>query len=249
MHGTYQKVLCKDPRSPSLGRNTYTNFGSTDRIHPFLEHNRACDRTRWGSSVVPAGFHSRPSRKISDNIMNYYSRVVRMTGFGIPGLSSLYTRNCATLTHLEGMVNVGEKMISRRIAVATGSIELPPRICDVIFDSSLTLNSKGDVRGIARIAGIQAAKNTSVLIPLCHQVPLNQVHIDIIRTGPNLLEIVATADASARTGVEMEALTAVSVSALTIYDMTKSALKGTCDKIIIKEIKLRSKKGGSNSFS
>ncbi len=158
-------------------------------------------------------------------------------------------RGFVTFTHAEGMVNVAEKPITRRIAVAVGNIELPKRICDAIFDASKIINSKGDVCGVARIAGIQAAKQTSNIIPLCHQIPLNQVQIDINRVGPNLLEIVATADASAHTGVEMEALTAVSVSALTIYDMTKSALKGTLDKIIIKEIQLRSKIGGSNSSS
>jgi len=154
-----------------------------------------------------------------------------------------------SLSHSDGMVNVGQKEITRRVAVAFGSVELPERICDAVFDPSRAINSKGDIKNIACIAGITAAKMTGNLIPLCHQVPLNQVAVDINRAGPNLLEIVASADATARTGVEMEALTAVSVTALTIYDMTKSALKGTMDKIIIKEIQLRSKTGGSNSSS
>ena len=158
-------------------------------------------------------------------------------------------RTVMTLTHSEGMVNVSDKEITRRIAVAVGSIQLPERICEAVFDTSKAINSKGDIRTIARVAGISAAKRTSELIPLCHQIPLNQVKVDITRTGPNMLEITASADATARTGVEMEALTAVSVAGLTIYDMTKSALKGTCDKIIIKEIQLRSKQGGSNSTS
>jgi len=144
-------------------------------------------------------------------------------------------------THAEGMVNVSRKAVIRRTAVASSRIELPKRICDAVFDSSLQLNSKGNIQGVSKISGVMGAKKTSDLIPLCHQLALNQVSVDIHRVDEGVIEIVASADAIARTGVEMEALTAVSIASLTLYDMTKSALKNTTDKIIIKEIQLRSK--------
>lgn len=154
-----------------------------------------------------------------------------------------------SFSHENGMVNISQKSITRRVAVAVGTMEFPERICEAVFNSSNPLNSKGDIKALSIVAGVMAAKKTSELIPLCHQVPLNQVEVNINRISTNTLEILATADATAKTGVEMEALTAVSVTALTLYDMTKSALKGTSDKIIIKEVHLRSKTGGGNSFS
>jgi|LauGreDrversion4_2_1035121.scaffolds.fasta_scaffold35786_4 cyclic pyranopterin monophosphate synthase len=147
------------------------------------------------------------------------------------------------------MVNIGQKSVTRRIAVAEGTMEFPEEICDAVFNLSNPLNKKGDIKAVSSLAGVVAAKKTSDLIPLCHQVPLNQVSVDINRTSKTSLEILASADATARTGVEMEALTAVSVTALTLYDMTKSALKGTTHKIIIRDIHLRSKSVGDNSFS
>ena len=148
-------------------------------------------------------------------------------------------------SHSEGMVNIANKPATHRVAVAVGRLELPRRICDAVFDDKISINNKGDIRTVAKLAGVSAAKQTSHLIPLCHQIPLNQVHVDIERIAPDTVQILVSADATARTGVEMEALTAVSIAALTIYDMTKSALKGTNDKIIIKDIHLRSKFGGT----
>jgi cyclic pyranopterin phosphate synthase len=144
------------------------------------------------------------------------------------------------------MVNIGRKEITNRMAIATSRIEMPKRICDAVFDSSIQLNSKGNILGTSIIAGTVGAKKTAELIPLCHQVPLNQVSVDIHRLGECTIEIRASAEATARTGVEMEALTAVSVASLTLYDMTKSALKNTSDKIIIKEIQLLDKRISSS---
>jgi cyclic pyranopterin phosphate synthase len=119
------------------------------------------------------------------------------------------------------MVDVGDKPVQRRTAVATGFIECAPATMQALKDRALP---KGDVLTVARIAGIQAAKITDRLIPLCHSLPLDKVDIDfeIRDTG---VAIRATSTTSAKTGVEMEALTAVSVAALTIYDMCKAVDK------------------------
>ena len=109
------------------------------------------------------------------------------------------------------------------------------------------MNYKGDIIGVSKTAGIIAAKKTYDLIPMCHQVPLSRVSLEISREGEDQIRIRGEVSAFYSTGVEMEALTAVSVAALTFYDMTKSALKGRDDKIIIREIKLDSKEGGSAS--
>jgi len=154
----------------------------------------------------------------------------------------LSDRARAIFTHSDGMVNVGMKEVTNRTAVASCRVEMPKSVCDAVFDKSIQINSKGDIVGISRTAGVMGAKKTSELIPLCHQVPLNQVTVDIHRVDGTAIEIVASAEATARTGVEMEALTAVSIASLTLYDMTKSAIKNTSDKIIIKEIQLREKR-------
>ena len=129
-------------------------------------------------------------------------------------------------THLDAegaarMVDVGEKEIVHRTAVATGRVKMAPETVNLLREKSLP---KGDVLNTARIAGVMAAKRTSDLIPLCHG--LNLTHIDLDFTVKDSeVDIRATARISARTGVEMEALTAVSVAALTIYDMCKAVDK------------------------
>ena len=130
------------------------------------------------------------------------------------------------LTHLNrkgeaAMVDVSAKPPVRREAVAEGSIMLAPATLELIRKNQI---AKGDVLSIARIAGIQAAKQTQHLIPLCHQIPLSKVQIDF-ELRPKAVHITATAITVAPTGVEMEALTAVSIAALTIYDMCKAADK------------------------
>jgi cyclic pyranopterin phosphate synthase len=120
------------------------------------------------------------------------------------------------------MVDVGEKAVIRRTAVAVGSVRMSPETVKLLRDRAL---SKGDALNTARIAGIMAAKRTPELIPLCHSLNLTSVDVEF-EVGEGEIGIVATARASDRTGVEMEALTAVSVAALTIYDMCKAVDKG-----------------------
>jgi cyclic pyranopterin phosphate synthase len=132
------------------------------------------------------------------------------------------------------MVDVSAKPVLFREAVALGAIFLKPETLALIAANQI---AKGDVLNTARLAGIQAAKRTSELIPLCH--PLNLTHVDVdLRPAKDRIDIIATAKIAAQTGVEMEALTAVAVAALTIYDMCKAVDK----EMVIGEIKLVSKK-------
>ena len=131
------------------------------------------------------------------------------------------------------MVDVSAKPIVARRAQASGFVELAPATLDLVRDNAI---AKGDVLTVSRIAGITAAKRTSDLIPLCHPLPLSHISVecDLVETG---VRIVATARTTAQTGVEMEALAAVSVAALTVYDMCKAVDK----EMRIGEIKLDSK--------
>ncbi len=119
------------------------------------------------------------------------------------------------------MVDVSAKPLSARTAVATGKIRLQPETLDLISKDQI---AKGNVFATARIAGIQAAKDTAHLIPLCHTLPLSEIKIDIV-TSQGGAEVICTARTVAQTGVEMEALTGVSVALLTIYDMCKAVDK------------------------
>jgi cyclic pyranopterin phosphate synthase len=134
------------------------------------------------------------------------------------------------------MVDVSHKAITRRQAIASAFIELSPVVL-----AALPNNPKGNPLEVARFAGIQAAKQTSLLIPMCHPLPLSYVDIstEIALDGIRILATVAT---SGPTGVEMEALTAASVAALTIYDMTKALDKS----IVIRSLQLESKSGGKS---
>ena len=116
------------------------------------------------------------------------------------------------------MVDVSAKPLSARTAVATGKIRLQPETLDLISKDQI---AKGNVFATARIAGIQAAKDTAHLIPLCHTLPLSEIKIDIV-TSQGGAEVICTARTVAQTGVEMEALTGVTVALLTIYDMCKA---------------------------
>jgi cyclic pyranopterin phosphate synthase len=147
------------------------------------------------------------------------------------------------LTHLdEGgqarMVDVGAKPDTQRMAVAAGEVHLKPETVALIRQG---LMKKGDVLTVAKIAGIMGAKRTSELIPLCHPIPLTQVEVDL-RLSDELPGVIITATARTlgKTGVEMEALTAVSVAALTVYDMVK-AVEETAR---IEAIRLVEKRGG-----
>ena len=147
------------------------------------------------------------------------------------------------LTHLNRsgeahMVDVSDKADTVRTATAQSQVELTPAIVAAITDDNLP---KGDLYATARIAGIQAAKKCSDLIPLCHPLPLSKITVDIELQGNSLL-ITALCKTTGKTGVEMEALTAASVAALTVYDMCKGLDKG----MIIRETKLLEKSGGKS---
>lgn len=134
------------------------------------------------------------------------------------------------------MVNVSEKAVTERTATARAFVSMSREVI-----RALPENKKGDPLEVARIAGISAAKKTSDLIPLCHSLPLT--HVDIqCRVERDGIEILATASTAARTGVEMEAMTAASIAALTIYDMTKALDKA----IEIREVHLLEKTGGKS---
>jgi len=158
------------------------------------------------------------------------------------------SQNPATLTHFDAqgqahMVDVGGKASTRRVAVATGRIEMLPATLALILSGSA---KKGDVLGIARIAGIQGAKKTSDLIPLCHPIGLTRVAVEFeVQSGSCSVVCTATAEVNGQTGVEMEALTAVQVALLTIYDMCKAVDRG----MTMTGIALLEKHGGkSGSF-
>ena len=147
------------------------------------------------------------------------------------------------LTHLNAsgeahMVDVSGKADTVRTAVAQSQVELTAAIVTAITDDNLP---KGDLFATARIAGSQGAKKCSDLIPLCHPLPLSKITVDIVLQG-NLLVITALCKTTGKTGVEMEALTAASVAALTVYDMCKGLDKG----MIIRETKLLEKSGGKS---
>ncbi len=132
------------------------------------------------------------------------------------------------LTHFdEGgqaqMVDVSDKAVTARVAVARGQVRMAPETLDLIVEGRA---GKGDVLGVARLAGIMGAKQTSALIPLCHPLPITKVTVDLT-PDPALpgVQIEATVKTTGQTGVEMEALSAVSITALTIYDMVKAADK------------------------
>ena len=149
-----------------------------------------------------------------------------------PGLSHVDDSGVAR------MVDVGEKPETRRTAVAKGSVLMRRETLDLVAANRL---EKGDVLGVARVAGIMAAKNTSQLIPLCHPLPLDQVLVEFdIDQERGAVDITATARITAKTGVEMEALAAVSVAALTIYDMCKSSDRA----MRIDGVRLARKSGG-----
>jgi len=149
------------------------------------------------------------------------------------------------LTHIDeqgraAMVDVGHKPDTERVAVARGEIHMKKETFDLIRDGQI---KKGDVLTIAQIAGITASKRTSDLIPLCHPLPLSKIDVDLALDDslPGVI-ITATAKVTGKTGVEMEALTAVSVAALTVYDMAKAAEK----TMRIQNIRLVEKHGGQS---
>jgi cyclic pyranopterin phosphate synthase len=147
----------------------------------------------------------------------------------------------SSLTHLDDagaarMVEVGDKPVTRREATASGRISMSAQAAAAIRDGAVR---KGDVLAVARIAGIMAAKRTSDLVPLCHPLPLTSVALDLASDGTGVVAT-ATVATDGKTGVEMEALTAVSVALLTVYDMAKALDRG----MVIENIRMLLKSGG-----
>jgi cyclic pyranopterin phosphate synthase len=149
----------------------------------------------------------------------------------------------AELTHFDAkgksrMVDVSDKDETERVAVAAGSVVMAPDTMKLITEGGV---KKGDVLSVARLAGIMGAKKTPDLIPLCHPLALNSVEVDLVCDPQrNAVDITATCKVTGRTGVEMEALTAAAVAALTVYDMCKAVDRG----MRITEIRLVHKSGG-----
>ena len=149
------------------------------------------------------------------------------------------------LSHLDAsgrarMVDVSAKAETAREAVARGTVRMQPSTLTLIQSGGM---AKGDVIAVARLAGIMAAKRTHELIPLCHPLPLTHIDVEITPDeGESALQIEATARTTAKTGVEMEALTAVTVAALTVYDMCKAVDRG----IRIEGVRLARKRGGKS---
>jgi len=155
--------------------------------------------------------------------------------------------NSPVLSHLDQrgqshMVDVGNKPITAREAVAETLVVFPPAAFDLVKDGDLP---KGGIVEPARIAAIQAAKRTSELIPMCHQLPLDSVEIEVVTDSrQSTIRITSTVRATARTGVEMEAMVAASTAALVVYDMTKALSKG----IVIERTRLLRKSGGKSGL-
>ncbi len=147
------------------------------------------------------------------------------------------------LTHFDAkgdaqMVDVSEKAVTTRTATARGRVEMSAETLEIVRAGTA---KKGDVLAVARLAGIMAAKRTADLIPLCHPLPISKVAVELDASGP-AVEIEATVKTTGQTGVEMEALTAVNVAALTVYDMLKAVQKD----MRITDIRLTYKDGGKS---
>jgi cyclic pyranopterin monophosphate synthase len=149
------------------------------------------------------------------------------------------------LTHVDSsgrarMVNVGQKPITQREAVAKGLVKMQPATLQILRQGQA---AKGDVLAVAQVAGIMAAKQTSQFIPLCHPLPIDEIRIEFkLIEAESAVEITATVMSTGKTGVEMEALTSVAVSALTIYDMLKAVDRG----MRLEAIRLVKKTGGKS---
>ncbi len=150
------------------------------------------------------------------------------------------------LTHLNEkgeavMVDVGEKAVTARTATATATVRMQKQTLEKLLAADL---KKGDGLSAARIAGIMAGKKTSELIPLCHNIPIERITVDFEQKDETRLAVIANAKCTYKTGVEMEALTAASVAALTIYDMCKAIDRG----MVIEDVRLLEKHGGKSDY-
>lgn len=149
------------------------------------------------------------------------------------------------LTHFDKsgaatMVDVSQKPVTDRVATASGRVKMLPQTLEIVQQGTA---NKGDVLGVARLAGIMGCKQTSALIPLCHPLPISKVSLDLVADpATNSVKITATVKTTGQTGVEMEALTAVSIAALTVYDMLKAVDRA----MEISDIKVVLKDGGKS---
>lgn len=183
-------------------------------------------------------FGEPPLSGISDSSSNNFtvekSEIISQTG-----------ENAPSLTHVGGggeaqMVDVSPKESTKRIAVASCNVILGKKVFDLVLANQMT---KGDVLSVAKIAGISGAKHTSTLIPLCHNITLTHVRVDLHLNPKNYsVDIEGEAASTGKTGVEMEAMTAVTIAGLTVYDMCKAASKD----IQITNVRLESKTGGKS---
>lgn len=157
-----------------------------------------------------------------------------------------YIKKFSTLTHINNqgkaiMVNISNKKNNLRTAIAKCTVNVPDNIYNAVIDNDI---KKGDVISVSRLAGIINAKKTSDIIPLCHPLNISNVNIDIVSNKKNEFEIISNVETISNTGVEMEALTAVTISALTFYDMCKALSKD----IKIQNIELIKKTGGKSDY-
>jgi len=186
---------------------------------------------------IDAARFRRPAPDLTESIRRYNSngerrREPRLRGGPVTDSFSHFDERGASR-----MVDVSEKATSRREAVAVGTVRMSASTLKKVLDRGF---AKGDVLEVARLAGIMAAKKTADLIPLCHPLPISAVNVDIAAVGPTELEVRARVATEAKTGVEMEALTAAAVACLAVYDMCKGTERG----ISIGPLELVSKSGG-----
>ena len=213
----------------TMTRNWKRNANQDLWEHLDAEVNKRAVKWEW-----VRGHSGHPLNEEVDRLANDEARKIKKASEGGAGLTHIDEAGRAT------MVDVGWKPETERVAVAMGSISMMPETLELIKANGF---DKGDVLAVARIAGIMGAKSTSQLIPLCHPLPLDQVTVEFeYEDDRSAVSITATAKTTARTGVEMEALTAVSVAALTIYDMCKSVDRA----MRIGDIRLIRKTGGKS---
>jgi cyclic pyranopterin phosphate synthase len=200
-------------------------------LHPFDHERSQIGATR----VQRSGEASRSGADDDESVMRHAGRVMASARDRKAGSSQ-------PLTHLDAhgrarMVDVSAKAITERVAVATATLRMRAATLRLIRSGGI---AKGEVLAVARVAGIQAAKHTADLIPLCHPLPVETVSIDFTPRAGGRLQVTATVKVTGKTGVEMEALTAASAAALTVYDMCKAVDRG----MVITDIGLLEKRGG-----
>jgi len=187
----------------------------------------------------------RSQDSTSWNPLDVSPRLSSLTPYNVRiSLTTTSRKAMSKLSHFDDqgasrMVNVGDKAVTDRVARASGIVRMQASTRQLIVDHGHT---KGDVLEVARLAGIMAAKRTADLIPLCHPLALQSVRLDLQPLDDDAIRIEATVEVTGKTGVEMEALTAVSIAALTIYDMCKAVDRG----ITIEQVQLEEKSGGKS---